>query len=307
MNEWDLFQELSELDEELVLAAEKTPDRKNLLHRGGLRAALIAAIIALLVGTALAVHLGVSVSHGEKTVPLKNIGLSLPEGEETEKLTYYTANIRFDMMPTEITNADLTSALTQAWQQKSDLSSYPLLEENGHRINLGTISGAEKFLGIELIDSPELEPMIRGAYVTLLVTDPERAREQYAREGEVSPDGIELYFSFRRGIGDVFDARQVLECGLTVYIALTEDFARSKNVLRLYSYEKEGAFRESGLLTDKGNSLLLLENSPRKGYCAVGYAAWCEKGIAYFAVVKCSPNAFCAPLSLLTPLLETLQ
>lgn len=307
MNEWDILQALSDLDDDLLQDAPQRQTPRRLV-----RIAMAAAIVALLASTVLAVSVGVRVLHGKNTVRLEDIGLSLPRGQQVEALEYYTADIEFSLQTVTLTlPEEAVTALTEAWRDFSYDHSYftgaKLTDAAGKRLDLGSVAGAEAYFGVRLMHSAPMDELICGAYATLVVSDIARAEKEFAETGRVTPDGVELYFPFRRGEGeDALDPAVAREGGLTVYLALTPEFAQQEGVQRVYSYEKEGALHESGLLTAAGKSILLLENAPQKGYHGFGCAAWCENGVGYFAEVHTSSNTNTPPLTLLTPLLDEL-
>ena len=307
MNEWDLFKAMSELEDEFLCDA---PHKKKPLRL--LRIGLIAAVVMLLAGTVLAVSVSVSVRHGSQTVWLEEIGLSLPQGKRVETMDYYTADIEFSMQSAGISvPSEAVAVLTDAWRGFTYDYSYftgaKLTDAAGKRMDLGSVAGAEAYFGIRLMHSAPMDELICGAYATLVVSDIGRAEKEFAETGSVTPDGVELYFPFRRGDGeDALNAAVVREGGLTVYLVITPQFAQQEGVQRVYSYEKEGALHESGLLTAAGKSILLLENAPQKGYDGFGCAAWCENGIGYYAEVHTSSKTNTPPLTLITPLLDEL-
>lgn len=301
MNSWDIFETLGEVEEELLLTSKPCGFHWG---KGGLRILLIAAVICLLVGTALAVGLGARVSYGRQTVSLQGVSLSRPD-DGSQSLSYHTAQVQYDLHTVEIKNAALfTEALTDAWAVSSGKTLYDLKKADGSAQNLGTIAATEALLGISLMESAELSALIRGIYVTMVIADPQRAAADYAQEGQICPDGLILYLSLRRGAAseNALDARLVSECGITIFVPLTESFVRTQQVQTLYSHERQGGFTESGLMTQAGKSLLLLENSSSE-LGQAGYAVWCDGGLGYLAHLKTYSNGYATPLSLLAPLL----
>lgn len=297
MNEWNLFEALGEIEEPLLSPPKQKhfPWKKN-----GLRVALIAAVLSLLAGTVLAVGIGVGVRYGEQTVTLEGISLSQDAGQN---LSYHTAQIQYELR-TVTTSAQsyLTQALTAAWGQRGGEGLYDLKNPDGSLRNFGTVAEAEQFFGIDLMDSPELSELIRGIYVTMVVADSAQAAACDAQGGQISPDGLLIYLSLRRGeLSDTaLDARLVGEAGITVFVPLTEAFVQSQREQTLYSHDSP--FAESGLMTAEGKSLLLLENDST-ALGQVGYAAWCDNGLGYLAHLKTYPKGYATPLSLLAPLL----
>ena len=285
MNEWDILQAFSQLDEELIFMPKPAKKSRSRQIR---RIALIAAVMILLAGMALAVSLGVKVEHGEEMIELQGLSLN---GNAKGGQSYYTAKIEYDFCPMQIKNLAL---LQQALLEAEDSDSADLKNADGSRLCFATISEAEEFFGIDLMQSAKLDEFVRGIYVSVLRTD------------ENVPSELVLYVSLRRGseADGMFDMQAVSECGITIYIALGED---AENTKCLYSHKKEGKFQESGMLTEHNDSILLLENSPADGYVQTGYAAWCKNGIAYLAHVKVYPNSYATPLALLTPILSQIQ
>lgn len=297
MNEWQLLEALGEIEDPLLVPPKRKHHRWK---RGGLRIALVAAVLSLLAGTVLAVGLGVGVHYGEQRVTLEGVSFSK---DSPQSLSYHTAQIQFEMHPVSSGSEDfLTRELTRAWELHSGEHLYDLKNPDGSLCNLGTVAQAEQLLGIDLMDSPELSDLIRGVYVTLVVAQPEAAAARFGEEGQISPDGLILYLSLRRGeLSDTaLDARLVGEAGITVFVPLTEAFVRDESIQTLYS--QGSAFAESGLMTAEGKSLLLLENDSTS-LGQVGYAAWCDNGLGYLAHLKTYPEGYATPLSLLAPLL----
>lgn len=297
MKEWDIFEALGEIDAPLL----PTPmPKQRRWARGGLRVALIAAMLSLLAGTVLAVGIGVGVRYGEQSVTLDGISLSQ---DDTQDLSYHTAQIQYALHTVSTASDEfLTRALTEAWAQHSGQELYDLKAPDGSAQNLGSVAEAERLLGIDLMDSPELSGLIRGVYVTMVVAEPTQATVHYAQTGKLSPDGLLIYLSLRRGeLSDTaLDARLVSEAGITVFVPLTEAFIQSQREQTLYSYGS--SFVESGLMTAGGKSLLLLENGST-ALGQVGYAAWCDNGLGYLAHLKTYPEGYATALSLLAPLL----
>ena len=301
MKEWELFEALGEIDDDLLMTP---PPKKHHFRKLTLRAALVAAVLTLLAGTALAVSIGVGVRYGKQTVTLEGISLSQ---EDPQNLSYHTARIQYELrtVPTSA-HLRLSQALTEVWTEHSGQKLYDLRNPDGSILNLGTIGEAEQLLGIDLMDSPELSDLIRGVYVTMVVAEPEQASLRYEQTGQLSPDGLLIYLSLRRGeLSDTaLDARLVSEAGITVFVPLTEAFVQSQRDQTLYSYDSD--FTESGLMTAEGKSLLLLENgSTTLGQ--VGYGAWCDNGLGYLAHLKTYPEGYATPLSLLAPLLGRIR
>jgi len=300
MNAWDLFEALSEVDaSELDAVAKKS-------SKTALRFILLAASIALLIGSALAVGLSARVYFDEQTVELQGVCLVENDGKTTSSMTYHAAHVSLEMSTVHISaTEELSRALTTKWRADPSLKTAYYQTAQGTRCNLGTVAEAEAFLGIDILNSTELERLVRGVFVTMVISDSQRAKEEYESKNRISPDGLIVYLSLRRDTA--LDSTIVSESGITVYIALTQAFLESETEQHLYSHKSEGRFRESGLLTSSGKSLLLLENTPEKGFCQSGYAVWCSAGLGYLAHIKTYPDSYATPLSLLSPFLYEIK
>lgn len=195
-------------------------------------------------------------------------GVSL--GSEQVELSYHTAELQYSLRPVAVKNSTFSAPM-----------------------HFDSIRAAEEYFGLALMKSPQLESLVRNVSVT--------PAENSA--------GLIFYISLRRDEGSeaALDCRLVSECGITVFVALTEAFAQEEAIYCLYAPAEAGKFQESGLLTEQGKSLLLLENPNEDSLGSTGYAAWCDEGIAYLAHLKTYPNSYATPLSLLAPLLEQLQ
>ncbi len=308
MNEWDILEALGDIDSQLLSTPK--PKKKH-LGKKSRYIVLAAAAMMLLAGIALAATTGVRAKYGEKMIRLQ--GVSLDEDECAEQM-YHTARVEFDLLCNEVKNMSwLSEQLTKAWEshehEKSEFYSVDLMTDSGERLCFASIGEAESFFGIDLMQSAELEECIRGVYASLAVTQTERAALEFSESNKVSPDALLLYCSFERGNGTnhAFDGELVSQGGIEILVALQKNFAEHENIKYLYSHEKEGAFRESGMLTQQGGAILLLENEPCEGYAQTGYAAWCENGIGYLAHVKLYPNSHATALAVLTPVLSRIN
>ncbi len=303
MNAWDLFEALNEVE---AGQFEMQPPKKT--NKAPLRLILLAASIVLFVGTAVAVGLGAHVRFESQTVELHGVCLMEDDGKSTHSMTYHTAHVSLEMSTVRLcATEELSRNLTGQWQADPSLKTASLLTEQGARRNLGSVAEAEAFFGIELLESAELERLVRGVFVTMVISESQRAEKEYEASRRITPDGLIVYFSLRREKSPDLDATLVSESGITVYIALTQAFLESESERHLYSHEREGRFCESGLLTSSGKSLLLLENTPEEGFCRSAYAAWCSKGLGYLAHIKTYPDSYATPLSLLAPFLYDIK
>ena len=175
-------------------------------------------------------------------------------------------------------------------------------------MNFGSISDIEKLLGTSLTSSHELEQITQGAYVTLAITDPDRAGLQLRTEGIVSPDGILVYLPFRNHKETGLDPDLVDYCGLRVFIPLTEAFAERYAEHAVLSGVDQQEFDQSRFYSSGNVEVILLENHWQDEYDTPrGYAAWEKDGIGYLVEQKNMPDAKESPVELLRPYLKNLE
>ena len=165
----------------------------------------------------------------------------------------------------------------------------------------------EQLLQIRFTSSSELEAVTRGAYVTLAITDQERAAVQYRSEGIVSPDGIVIYLPFSRDSESGVDPNIVNYCGLSIFVPLTDSFARQYASHSVLSSVYNSDFQQIRQVSSGGVEMILLENEPYMDYPLSGYAAWEERGIGYLVELKCNNGSRTAPIEILMPYLENLE
>ena len=202
--------------------------------------------------------------------------------------------------------------LTDAWKgfpyDHSNFTGIDLKDAEGRRINFGSISDIEKLLGTSLTSSRELEKITQGAYVTLAITDPDRAGLQLRTEGIVSLDGILVYLPFRNHKEMGLDPDVVDYCGLRVFIPLTEAFAERYAEHAVLSGVDQQEFDQSRFYSSGNVEVILLENHWQEDYDTPrGYAAWEKDGIGYLVELKNMPDAKESPVELLKPYLEELE
>lgn len=307
MNAMDFLQELSEIDDCLLLKAATVPSRKHSARKMGLRIALVAALISLLAMTATAVTVGVRIiADGGQIL---NHDRFLSGG-----YNHYTpvATVEYELRAQDVSLPLLwTEELTKAWKSFGydyrHFTGIELRDEQGRRICYGGISEIEGLLDVNLLSGEKLENAVRGAYVTLVVTDQERAAEQLRTEGMVSPDGIVLYFPFDLNKAEGVDIRTVDYCGLTIYLPLTRSFADKYAIHNVVSAIAKQNLKQSDL-TSKGKvEVVLLENTKEQDSPMNGYAAYGKSGIGYLMELKTQAGVTALPGELLLPYVEELE
>ncbi len=307
MNAMDFLQELNEIDDCLLLKAAINPPKKHRVRKMSVRVALIAALISLLAMTATAVTVGVRIiaNGGE----ILNHDQFLLGGYNR-----YTpmATVEYELQTQDVSLPLLwTEELTKAWKSFGydyrHFTGIELRDEQGRRICYGSLAEIEGLLDVKLLSGEKLDKAVRGAYVTLVVTDQARAAEQFRTEGMVLPDGIVLYLPFDLNKAEGMDIRTVDYCGLTVYLPITRSFADKYAVRSVVSAISNQTLKQSDL-TSKGNvEVVLLENTKEQDSPLNGYAAWGKDGIGYLMELKTQGGVTALPGELMKPYVEELE
>lgn len=307
MNSFDFLQSLQEIDDELIMKAQSVPKKKRCLRHTSLRIAVIVCGFVLLALTATAVTVGVRILNGGVEVP----------NYENHYLGDLTVNSKMTTVEYRLGRKNITlplqweEALTAAWKNfgydYEHFSGIHLRDPDGRRIDYGTMAQLEHLLGMELVYSEELETITKGAYVTLSVTDPERAAEQFRTEGMVSPDGLILYLPILCGKQEGLNPEIVDYCGLSIFVPLTDSFVEKYAVRHVISSAYRQELMPSRVISSGGMELEILENVSKDESPLSFYAAWEHEGIGYLMEMKTNRNVHVRPGQILMPYLENLE
>ena len=311
MKRIDFLKELNEIDDDLLLDAELPLKREKHIpfKKIGVQAALIVLVLCLIPATVLAVTIGVRILVSQEEIPNYSDYLTGGFLHIDSKVT----TIEYELAPHPIdVPLQWEEKLTDAWKGfpygHSNFTGIDLKDAEGRRINFGSISDMEKLLGTSLSSSHELEKITQGAYVTLAITDPDRAAAQLRTEGIVSPDGILVYLPFCNHRETGLDPDVVDYCGLRIFIPLTEAFAQRYAEHAVLSGVDQQEFDQSRFYSSGNIEVILLENHWQEEYDTPrGYAAWECGGIGYLVELKNMPDAKESPVELLKPYLEELE
>lgn len=279
MNELQIFKELTELDDDL-LSQSSFEVQSNRTRRILSRIPLAAAILILLVATAYAIKLTLSVRYMDE--PIERDGFSLTNiigyGVGNEE-GYYVAEVTYYLEPVTPQKVELlTDAMTSAWEQwegsHEHFTGTYLLDESGARLRYDGLAAVSEAFGLPLTGSAALEQTDGPCYVRLLIGDVEKAALEYADTGKVQPAALVLE-----------DALQLegSESGLTVFVALGSELPPSFDLRELRFLHQEGEPKQSQFRTESGVELVILQTGAEGetyNSCAV---VWCENGIGYLA------------------------
>ena len=311
MNSIDFLKEINEIDDDLLLNAELPLKREGHIPFGniGVHAALIVLVLCLIPVTVIAVTIGVKILVSPETIP--NYGDYMLGGIVSVESKVTT--IEYELSPHNIEiPLQWEEKLTEAWKgfpyDHSNFSGIDLKDAADRRVSYGGLAEIEKLLGITLTTSDELVEITQGAYVTLIITDQDRAAAQLRTEGIVSPDGILVYLPFRNDKETGFDIEVVDYCGLQIFIPLTESFANQYAEHCVMSSVNKQELVQSRFFSSGDIEVIVLENSWQYDLDAPrGYAAWEENGIGYLVELKCTVDTKVSPGELLKPYLENLE
>lgn len=307
MNSFDLFEALTDIDDDLIMNAQFTPSKKRHIRRLSLRIAAVACVICLSALTATAITIGVQIRNSSEVATNYNNFLIWNLSVSSKVTT-----VEYQLCAQDITPPlQWEDALTSAWKgfgySYEHFSGIHLQDDDGNRIKFESIAEIEQLLGISLVYSEELEEITKGAYVTLAVTDHIRAAEQFRREGIVTPDGLIIYLPFVCNKQNGFDPELVDYCGLNIFVPLTDSFAEKYAFHPVLSSVYGQDLRRTSMVADSNLNIVILENTVEDDAPLSGYAAWEHKGIGYLVEMKTNWSANTCPGEILIPYLKTLE
>lgn len=307
MNSIDFLKELNEIDDDLLMKVELPPTRKPRIRRIGVNAVVVALVLCLMSVTVAAVTISIRIFTSEDMVP----------NYENYHIGFFNVNskvttIEYELSPQKIAiPLQWENALTDAWKgfgySYDHFTGIDMKDSEGNRINYGGIKQLEQLLDIKFVSSENLELVTQGAYVTLAVTDQDRAAEQFRSEGIVSPDGIIIYLPFLRNAQTGLNPEIVDYCGLSIFIPLTDSFADRYASHCVLSSAYKQDLTQNRFFSCDDIEIVLLENTVQGEDPLSGYAAWEHEGIGYLIEMKTNRDVETLPSNLLTPYLENLE
>jgi hypothetical protein len=307
MNSIDFLKELNEVDDDLLMKVELPPTRKPRIRRIGVNAVVVALVLCLMSVTVAAVTISIRIFTSEDMVP----------NYENYHIGFFNVNskittIEYELSPQKIAiPLQWENALTDAWKgfgySYDHFTGIDMKDSEGNRINYGGIEQLEQLLDIKFVSSENLELVTQGAYVTLAVTDQDRAAEQFRSEGIVSPDGIIIYLPFLRNAQTGLNPEIVDYCGLSIFIPLTDAFADRYASHCVLSSAYKQDLTQNRFFSCDDIEIVLLENTVQGEDPLSGYAAWEHEGIGYLIEMKTNRDVETLPSNLLTPYLENLE
>ncbi len=308
MNEFDFLEALNDMDDDLILNAKKPVPKKPPIPALLAKVAVAAAILCMLSLSVMAVSFSIRILSSEDRVPIHEFffgGIYSP----TSKVTTVDYNLKRQEIKLP---AQWIATLTEAWEAFGYDHSYfkgvDLKSPWGSRINFGRFPQLEELLDMDLVSSPEIEETVRGSFVTLVITDPGRATEEYNREGQITPDGLVIYLPFRTGGANGLSSETVQYCGIHIYVPITESFADSYRSHVVLSGVGDQDLQESKHCSQGGIEAILLANTPGTAEEPLrAFAAWEQAGIGYLLELKTRASTTTDPAQVIQPYLTNLK
>lgn len=307
MNHVDFLKQFIEIDDDLLLKAEQPLTRKS--HSRRMITNIVAAILALclLSITVAAVTINVRIfTSADMILNYEDYYLGFPP------LSSKVTTIEYELYPQDIKiPLHWKEELTDAWKgfgyTYDHFTGIDLKDSNGKRVDFGGIAQIEQLLCFRLASSEELRQVTQSAYVTLVVTDQDRAAEQIRSEGILSPDGLVIYLPFSRNAEAGLDPELVDYCGLSIFVPLTESFAGEYASHSVLSGVYKQDLTQTSLLSDGGIEIIMLGNTAHNGDALNGFAAWEYEGLGYLVEMRTNRNVEINPRDVLMPYLEHLE
>ena len=308
MNEFDFLEALNDIEDDLILNAKKPVPKKPPVPALLAKIAVAAAILCMLSLSVMAVSFSIRILRSEDRVPIHDFifgGIFAP----TSKVT----TVDYDLEPREVTlPPQWIDSLTEAWEtfgyDHKHFKTVDLKTPAGSRMNFGSLTQLERLLDVDLVSSPELEEALRGTFVTLVITDPVGATEEYERRGSITPDGLVIYLPFKTGGTAGLSSEEVQYCGIHIYLPVTESFADSYRSHVVLSGVGEQDLQESKHQSRGGIETVLLTNTPGIAEEPLRtFAAWEQDGIGYLLELKTHASTTTDPTQLILPYLSNIE
>ncbi|MBR6825100.1 MAG: hypothetical protein IKM59_00995 [Oscillospiraceae bacterium] len=308
MNELEFLEVLNDIEDDLILNAKKPVPKKSPVPALLAKVAVVAAILCMLSLSVMAVSFSIRVLRSEDRVPIHEFflgGIFAP----TSKVT----TVDYDLQPQRIRlPSQWIDTLTEGWETFGYDYRYfrtqDLKSPTGSRMDFGGVSQLEELLGVELVSSPELDEAVRGAYVTMVITDSHRAIEEYERKKQITPDGLVIYLPFRTGKTEGLSAETVRYCGIHIYLPITESFADSYQSHVVLSGVGDQDLQKRDYRSRGNIDTVLLTNTPSAAEDPLKtFAAWEYRGVGYLLELKTHHSTCTDPVQLILPYLEHLE
>ena len=245
---------------------------------------------------------------GEERVPIHEFNFGGPFSP-TSKVT----TVEYDLKAQKLSlPSQWVHTLTDAWEDfrydHEYFKTVDLKAPTGSRRNFGSISQLEALLNVDLVSSSELEAVTGASFVTLVITDPQRAKEEYEREGEVTPDGLVIYLPFQTGRVQGISSEIVDYCGIHIYIPLTDSFTDHYRSHVVLSGVGDQDLQKQEYRSRGGIDTIFLTNTPGTADEPLkAFAAWEHSGVGYLLELKTHQDTHTDPTQLILPYLTDLE
>ena len=307
MNELDFLKALNDVEDDLILDAKKPIGAKKHLPSFLGKLGVAAAILCLLSVTVMAVSFSVRIIGSDQRVPIHEgyyMGIFTPSSKVIT--VDYSLEVQDLQLPTQWID-DLTAEWKAFGYDYSYFQGIDLRNARGSRMDFGSISALENLLGISLVSSPELDEAFRSAYVSLVITDWERASAELREEGRIYPDGLRVYLPLMVENQGKLSSDVVEYCGLNIFIPLTDSFTESYRSHVILSGDGEQDLTQSSYTSPTGIQTHVLANKQSRSDPMKAYGAWEHKGVGYLLEMKTHYNTTADPAAIIMPYFENLE
>jgi hypothetical protein len=201
--------------------------------------------------------------------------------------------------------------LTEAWvnfdYDHQYFTGLDLKEIDGNAMNFGSISQVEALLDVKLVSSPALDQIVKGVFIRLLVTDSQRATEEFQKTGFITPDGMVIYLPLA-SVEEQGIAPKVVEYyGLNIYIPMTQSFATAYGSHVVLSSIGNQDLAQSTHISSGGIEVTILTNHLCGDEAMKAFGAWEEQGVGYLLELKTPNSVTTEPIEMILPYIKDLE
>lgn len=298
MNEKDLLNAMSDIDENLLALDERKPKKL----RGSWKVLIAAALIMIFSVTAYAVG-NISISQKTKVYDAEDVWRLYYNTEGKDSVEFYEISIDYKLEPQKVSKEfynDAVYALNDHYNficstaEADGREAYNMAEgeelwasmafsyDFDDERNSYTVEEIEEYIGLdfclsdELINGINYFANLRKAGKTSLwpIHINVTGKKVSEAEGGFVPLGATITF-----VAGYDNKGNFIHSA--VFICLSEEKTTTTTVWN--SFEKEGKWKEKIIKTDSGREIYLVHNTPEKGYRSSARACWIEDGIGYEA------------------------
>ena len=300
MNEKDLMNSISDIDDKFLMEIERKP-----MKLMGSWKVLIAAVLIMVFSVTVYAVGNITISQETKVYNKDDVWRLYYNTEGKDEVEFYEMSIEYKLEPQEVSEefyADAVAALNFHYEciQRTYASfgeEYVLSEgeelwahlnfyfDETDEKNNYNVDELEEYMGLDFCLSDEMRDGINHFAalrkenktslwpLSITVT----GKKVSEAEGGFVPLCATISF-----IADYDNKGNFIY--VNAFICLSEEKTTATSVWN--SYEKEGKWSEKILKTDSGREIYFIHNNPKKNYLSKARACWTENGIGYQAYAE---------------------